>query len=176
MNRTVRSSQPASDEFAAAVRWYEERRQGVGAEFFEAVAGVMTLIEAHPERHSCRRRRADPPRPGARFSISGHLPADPERNPDRCGCPPQTSPRLLEASQLTVPVRPTLSSRVRVNSLSTRPRTCNVRGYRMRGHLKCHRRTVVAPPPRRSKRHTRIRVRAHRLKRRSGSEPPTVRD
>ena len=49
MNRTVRSSQPASDEFAAGVRWYEERRHGLGAEFFEAVADVVTFIEANPE-------------------------------------------------------------------------------------------------------------------------------
>lgn len=49
MSRSLRSSQPASDEFTQAVRWYEERRPGLGAEFLDAVAETAALIEAHPE-------------------------------------------------------------------------------------------------------------------------------
>jgi plasmid stabilization system protein ParE len=49
VSRTVRSSQPASEEFAAAVRWYEEQRAGLGAEFYEAVSKTIAIIEARPE-------------------------------------------------------------------------------------------------------------------------------
>ena len=49
MNRPVRSSQPASDELAEAVRWYETRRTGLGGEFFDAVVATLTLIETRPE-------------------------------------------------------------------------------------------------------------------------------
>ena len=49
MNRSVRSSEPASDEFAEAVRWYEIRRAGLGGEFFDAVAATLSLIETNPE-------------------------------------------------------------------------------------------------------------------------------
>lgn len=49
MKRALRSIRQASDEFAAAVRWYEERHRGLGAEFFDAVTATMTLIEARPE-------------------------------------------------------------------------------------------------------------------------------
>jgi plasmid stabilization system protein ParE len=47
--RRIRTSEPASDEFADAVRWYEARRSGLGAEFFDAVATTVSLIETSPE-------------------------------------------------------------------------------------------------------------------------------
>ena len=46
--RPTRTTEPASDEFREAVRWYEARRAGLGAEFFDAVAATLTLIEANP--------------------------------------------------------------------------------------------------------------------------------
>ena len=49
MNRPVRSSEPASDELAEAVRWYESRRAGLGGEFFDAVVATVSLIETNPE-------------------------------------------------------------------------------------------------------------------------------
>ena len=49
MKRPVRSSEPASDELAEAVRWYETRRGGLGGEFFDAVADTLILIETSPE-------------------------------------------------------------------------------------------------------------------------------
>jgi plasmid stabilization system protein ParE len=49
LTRELRSSRPASEEFAEAVRWYEERRRGLGAEFFDAVAATMALIADDPE-------------------------------------------------------------------------------------------------------------------------------
>ncbi len=55
MRRAVRTSEPASDELIHAVRWYEERRPGLGGEFFDAVAETMTLIEASPEIGSLSR-------------------------------------------------------------------------------------------------------------------------
>ena len=49
MTRPIRTSEPASDEFSEAVRWYEARRSGLGGEFFDAVATTVSLIEANPE-------------------------------------------------------------------------------------------------------------------------------
>ena len=49
MKRPVRFSEPASDELAEAVRWYETRRAGLGGKFFDAVAATLTLIETSPE-------------------------------------------------------------------------------------------------------------------------------
>ena len=49
MRREIRSSPPASDELPDAVRWYEGRRRGLGAESFDAVSATMALIEARPE-------------------------------------------------------------------------------------------------------------------------------
>ena len=49
MTRPIRSSEPASDEFSEAVRWYEARRSGLGGEFFDAVTAALSLIETNPE-------------------------------------------------------------------------------------------------------------------------------
>ena len=49
MTLSVRTSEPASDEFSEAVRWYEARRSGLGGEFFNAVAATLSLVEANPE-------------------------------------------------------------------------------------------------------------------------------
>lgn len=47
MTRPIRTSEPASDEFSEAVRWYETRRFGLGGEFF-AVAATLSLIQTNP--------------------------------------------------------------------------------------------------------------------------------
>jgi len=47
--KPVHFSDPASAELAAAVRWYEQRRIGLGAELFDAVAATIELIRSHPE-------------------------------------------------------------------------------------------------------------------------------
>jgi len=49
VTRRIRTSEPASDEFSEAVRWYEARRSGLGGEFFDAVAATVSLIEVNPE-------------------------------------------------------------------------------------------------------------------------------
>ena len=49
MKRTVRVTEPASDELAAAVRWYETRRPGLGVELFDAIVASIELIEQQPE-------------------------------------------------------------------------------------------------------------------------------
>ena len=49
MTRPIRTSEPASNEFSEAVRWYEVRRAGLGREFFDAVAATLSLIESNPE-------------------------------------------------------------------------------------------------------------------------------
>ena len=42
-------SHPASAEFADAVRWYEQKRTGLGAEFFDAVTQAIELVRSRPE-------------------------------------------------------------------------------------------------------------------------------
>lgn len=49
MTRPARISEPASDEFNEAVRWYEARRTGLGGEFFDAVGATVSRIETNPE-------------------------------------------------------------------------------------------------------------------------------
>lgn len=55
--KPVRLSEPAAEELAAAVRWYEQRRVDLGADFFDAVASTIELIRAHPEIGAERRGR-----------------------------------------------------------------------------------------------------------------------
>ena len=67
MRRAVRTSEPASDELINAIRWCEARRRGLGGEFFDAFAEMLTLIEARPEigsvsRHAPPTRRVLVPR------------------------------------------------------------------------------------------------------------------
>jgi hypothetical protein len=45
MTRFVRFSEPASHELAEAVHWYETRRVGLGAEFFDAIIATVNRIE-----------------------------------------------------------------------------------------------------------------------------------
>jgi toxin ParE1/3/4 len=47
--KPLQFSKPASEEFAAAVQWYETRRSGLGGEFFDAVVRAIELILAHSE-------------------------------------------------------------------------------------------------------------------------------
>jgi plasmid stabilization system protein ParE len=47
--RDVRIAGPASEEFTEAVRWYETRRPGLGAELYDAVKATIEGIERQPE-------------------------------------------------------------------------------------------------------------------------------
>jgi hypothetical protein len=47
--KLLRISHPASAEFADAVRWYEQKRTGLGGEFFDAVTIAIELIRSRPE-------------------------------------------------------------------------------------------------------------------------------
>lgn len=47
--RGVRIAGPASEEFTEAVRWYEMRRPGLGAELYDAVNATIEGIERQPE-------------------------------------------------------------------------------------------------------------------------------
>ena len=49
MRRGARVTEPASDEFTDAVRWYEAQRPGLGAELFDAVVATIAGIERQPE-------------------------------------------------------------------------------------------------------------------------------
>ncbi len=44
MTLPVRSSEPASTELREAVRWYEDRRMGLGAEFFDAISTTLLFV------------------------------------------------------------------------------------------------------------------------------------
>ena len=47
--RHVRIAGPASEEFTEAVRWYETRRPGLGAELYDAVNATIDGIERQPK-------------------------------------------------------------------------------------------------------------------------------
>jgi plasmid stabilization system protein ParE len=49
VTRALRSSQPASEELAEAVSWYEAQRTGLGTEFFDAILATLALLESHEE-------------------------------------------------------------------------------------------------------------------------------
>ncbi len=57
MTRTFRNLKEAREEFAAAVRWYEQQRSGLGGEFFDAVVHATSLIQAQPEIGTLSRDR-----------------------------------------------------------------------------------------------------------------------
>jgi len=59
-------SDPADAELTNAIRWYEQRRSGLGAELFDAVSETIDLIRAHPDigtpratRHPTRQLRVN---------------------------------------------------------------------------------------------------------------------
>ncbi len=47
--RGLRIAGPASEEFIDAVRWYETRRPGLGADLYDAVNATIEGIERQPE-------------------------------------------------------------------------------------------------------------------------------
>ena len=47
--KPIRISRPASAEIADAVRWYEQKRTGLGGEFFDAVTYAIELLHTRPE-------------------------------------------------------------------------------------------------------------------------------
>ncbi len=47
--KPVRIAPPASEEFTEAVRWYEDKRVGLGGEFYDAVLHTVGLVREHPE-------------------------------------------------------------------------------------------------------------------------------
>jgi toxin ParE1/3/4 len=49
VRRKATTTEAASDELAAAVRWYESQRLGLGAELFDAVTATIERIEQQAE-------------------------------------------------------------------------------------------------------------------------------
>ena len=49
MKRKLHTARPAAEELAAAVGWYEDRRAGLGAEFFDAIVRTLDRIAELPE-------------------------------------------------------------------------------------------------------------------------------
>jgi toxin ParE1/3/4 len=62
-------SDPASQDLAEAVRWYEQQRSGLGAELLGAVSAAVEQIRAHPESGTPR-----PSRPGIRQVLVPRFP------------------------------------------------------------------------------------------------------
>jgi plasmid stabilization system protein ParE len=52
VSRRLTTAEPASEELAAAVRWYEERRRGLGAEFYDAIVRTIERISHMPDAGS----------------------------------------------------------------------------------------------------------------------------
>ena len=52
MNRQPHTARPAAEELAAAVGWYEDRRAGLGSEFFDAIVRTLNRIAEVPEAGS----------------------------------------------------------------------------------------------------------------------------
>jgi plasmid stabilization system protein ParE len=55
--KPVRFGQPASEELAEAVRWYETRRSGLGNDFYDAIVRSIDIIRTHPEIGAARTGR-----------------------------------------------------------------------------------------------------------------------
>lgn len=99
--KPLQVSEPASQELAEAVRWYEERRRGWGARLFDAVSRAFDLIEQHPELGSPRRS----PLTVRQLAVRGfpYLVIYRNRSHDSyvvAPCSHKPSSRLLEASDL----------------------------------------------------------------------------
>lgn len=50
-------STPASIELSEAIRWYETRRVGLGADFYDAIVRTIDLIRKHPDIGTARTGR-----------------------------------------------------------------------------------------------------------------------
>lgn len=42
-------SAPAAEELTEAIRWYENRRRGLGGDFHDAIVRAIDLIRSHPD-------------------------------------------------------------------------------------------------------------------------------
>lgn len=65
--KPVQYGAPASDELSAAVRWYEARRPGLGADFYDSVVRAIDLIRTHPDVGTPRTGRL----PNRQLLVSG---------------------------------------------------------------------------------------------------------
>ena len=104
MNANVRFEAEADEEYRAAGRWYEERRLGLGIEFFDAVdAALRTNCPVAESWSAGQTAPLRPARPaGARQAVSlpRHLPCAERSNP-RAGCRARpTKARVLARSHL----------------------------------------------------------------------------
>jgi toxin ParE2 len=52
VTRKLRNLRAAREEFAAAVRWFEEQRPGLGSEFHDEVIATVARLESFPESGS----------------------------------------------------------------------------------------------------------------------------
>ena len=48
MTKPIRTEPEADEELFEAVRWYEQRRRGLGLEFLAAIGAAVELIQRNP--------------------------------------------------------------------------------------------------------------------------------
>src|SRR2546426_8874359 len=72
--RPIRATEDAEAEFEAAARWYEENREGLGADFVAAVREARAVVERHPEIGS---QLPSPKRFGVRRLVGSSFPPPP---------------------------------------------------------------------------------------------------
>jgi len=94
-------SDPASEDLAEAVRWYDQQRSGLGAELLGAVSEAIDQIRTH---HRKRHAEAEPPsdQAASRFEIPvlGCLPSSRWRRARHRRGAHEPTTRLLAASSL----------------------------------------------------------------------------
>ena len=101
MTLHTRNARPASEELADAVRWYEERRHGLGREFYNAVLVSVDSIALHPEIGAAAFEVPDVRRVLVpRFPYQIVYRVHPDRNRDFGFCPPEAPAWILEAPPL----------------------------------------------------------------------------
>jgi hypothetical protein len=98
----VRVSEPASVELGEAVRWYEDRRVGLGAEFFDAISTTLLFLSMNATAGAILSgdgltRRALIKRP-----LPGRVPHQVKRDRHRGSRPSEATARILERPSLTV--------------------------------------------------------------------------
>jgi hypothetical protein len=102
----VRFEDEADAEYRNAGRWYEDRRTGLGVEFFDEVDAVVRLILDLPragERVPRTRRLAGAPACGEALPLPRRLPGNPISGSNLgCGARPSKAWLLEESSEVEV--------------------------------------------------------------------------
>ena len=99
--KPVYFSDPASAEFTAAVRWYEQRRVGLGAELFDAVVATVDHSIVPGSGNCATGALGQPSVERSPISVQGGVSSARRRHLRRCRRPFESPPRLLARSSVT---------------------------------------------------------------------------